>query len=227
MYERATAIILAILVFTTIIVLSSPIKDFVSSGEISDRQACKLSALSLSKIRGEDYGSFNCKTQIISDIPEDSDEQKKLVANELYSCWNIFGQGSYGYLFNNAHVQFSIVKGQVDASLKVETKCFTCSVLQKPENGFDLNDFEDYLKTHNPSSEDKSYYDILDYNNPNRKSAFVDSSSVYKNGNIDDNLRIVYFERRKKAGFGPVVFGVGVFTQEDYKKVCGGVIFGS
>ncbi len=224
-------ILLSLIVFFIVLSVSVKISSSVNSDVNKVRQQCKLSALYLSKVNSDsqEYSSFNCNTIYYSskDVPEKPEEQKKFLADEMFSCWNVFGEGKTGPLFQNSNIRFSIIKGEFSADFYVADKCFVCSVISPPEKGFFIENFLSYLKNNKPVGREYSYYYSFYDSVVDDKNFFVKKKndgyySVFSVQGYKSNkpLYTVYLEGKGKQG-------VGLYTEEEYKNICKGVLFGN
>ncbi len=226
-------IILALVVFAIVFSQSAIIVSESNSDDASIIRQCKLSALYLSKIdqavsSGQDYDSFDCKTRTLTFNPEKEDINSFL-ADEMVVCWDIFGRGKLGNIFSDKYFNVKVINPSLDINLRVADKCFVCSKIEPPEEGFVINGFLDYLKSNDPRTSDLSYYTILYNDVKDEKNRFIyyenenNYFSVFNDlNNYNKPLYVVYSEGRGYSG-------VGVYTEDEFNsgKVCKGVLFGS
>ncbi len=233
-------LLVTLLVF--FVVLTLVVKVYYSSTDDknAERQKCKISALALSKLgknlgKEESYASFDCNTLIYSseEVPEDEFELKSFLADEMYSCWGIFGEGKLGSVFADKNFYWSVWRPEIN--VLVADKCFVCSEIDPPKNGFVVDDFVGFLKNNNPPVRDESYYKILygdvsldnnrflSYKKNDEKGYFQIVDGL---NNYNKPLYVVYSE-------GKNFQGVGLYTQEELfgndkidPVVCKGVFFG-
>ncbi len=229
-----TVILASLMLFFILLSVSFKIINSTNNNFYEERKTCRLSAFYLSKTNSEDFKDFKCSTiTYTSDkVPEDPDEQKKLIANEMFYCWNVFGEGNFGTIFRNTNAGYSLSfkKGlSADFDFYVAEKCFVCSEIQPPKEGFNIDNFLFFLQNNNPPTRKHSYYEILYGTIPIEKNKFIsgkkgDKFRAVYNGldGYTDPLYVVYSE-------GKNFNGVGVYTSEEFRngEVCSGVIFGN
>jgi len=133
--EIRTIIIIALLAITFFALLSLfSVKTLFS--DILANQNCKNSvrAAMLGNVQGMDFAKeINCPTQYKT-LKGDEEQIKKQIAEEMWTCWDNFGQGKYE-LF----------------SATTDNFCAICSVIDfdktAKEGNIEINNFEEYIKS--------------------------------------------------------------------------------
>lgn len=140
----AMIIILATLI--VILFLWHPIFKLVTT-KLLPAQTCKASVWSNAafNVQGIEFvKNINCPTQY-KILKGDEDKLKKQIADEMWQCWDNFGQGKYE-LFDP----------------KTEKFCVICSVLEFEDKNEKIDDFVDYLiNAPFKGSEYNSYYEAF------------------------------------------------------------------
>lgn len=161
----------------------------------SSRDACMVSVVSNSilnaayPLEGVEFANvINCPTKnitITKNVENFDKEIKKTVADSMYECWDMFGQGKTELFADDGIF------------------CVICSIIEFKDNGKEISGFGNYLMQTSISGKEISYMDFLHgYETPNSihtlESSDSDVLDSIENTRIDtDNLQSVIFVHAK------------------------------
>jgi hypothetical protein len=134
------------------------------ANEANQKETCKKSVLMYSKtvIGGKPLSdSIKCPTKYITIKSNSDDEAKRTIANEMYDCWDNFGQGKLE-LFDTKNENF----------------CAVCSVIGFSGVKGDIDGFSEFLANEKIPTRDETYLEFLigeSQDNLKEQTAYADS----------------------------------------------------
>ena len=167
-------------------------------GELINEETCRSSVILRGSILGT-AGEFvpgasppplRCKTKQLEVKTTDENEIKRIMANEMYSCWDMLGRGRINFLkkstSNFAVEEFAITEPK--------SACVICTVIQFNENlkknPKNINLVE-YLEKNNPPLKNITYLEFFSEEEGARLPVGADITALIK---TDKDYAILFFE---------------------------------
>jgi len=182
--EREIAIIIiTLVVFVGLFFLTKAIIDNASG--VSSRKACETSVdlRAKGKIAGHTLLS-NLECETYNSTIDDTNEEiiKETIATEMFSCWNMFGEGEVDFLSD-----YDFGKG--------DNWCHICSRIEFGDDVPMINDFDGYLRDTEIPIIGESFYSYI-YGEENSK--VIDPLSGKVDLKTDETLYVVFFADKRK-----------------------------
>ncbi|MBU2497110.1 MAG: hypothetical protein KJ767_03570 [Nanoarchaeota archaeon] len=206
---------------------------YYNSPATINKETCKQSVLMRAAwimTPSEVRPPLRCKTQDVEIKTTNQDEIKREIANSMYDCWDMLGQGKVDFLGQDATKWFAI---QPD-----EPACIICSRITFADNVKtkvkNVNNLTTYLNNVKIPGKEITYsqflmddenakLEILDPSTPSSLTTNRQYAVVFMNMRGTDPLTIA----KKAAGFGGVSgVGIGLLVAKVASKLAGPVGIG-
>lgn len=206
--EVLIGIIVIIISFVIIVLFFT----FFQHKEFLDKEACRDSVVlrSLPIIgQGQSFAPLNCKTQqiVIENKKYKTDEEiKARIANEMYDCWWMMGEGK---LTPFKSLKDEVVSGEGWGFKRISSACAICSVVSFDETLKSKNsqlDIEDYLFNTNVPTKTITYMQYFTQDQDiNTK---VGAEPITTN----TDYAVIYFDIESHELWEPIVKDVGLIA---------------
>ncbi len=199
---QATIISLIILVVGAAVILI--FLHYFPFTQIVDKEACHNSVILRSQKLGEMLVPLKCKTQYITIDTSDEEKIKRIIADAMYDCWWMLGEGRYDFFPEKESVNFGLHK--------LESSCVICSVIKfsdkvKKEN-LNINIVE-YLNNHIIPGKNITYVQYFSNSNETIRPADLKLAPTIS---TSKDYAIVFMGVKSPELWEPVVKDLGILV---------------
>ena len=193
---QAKVIGLILLIVAAAIVIGFVVTEYIVGRTAIDKQDCYNTVVARNNVlaRGEivqtELIPLRCQTEDIDIKSTDETEIKKTIANSMYECWWMLGQGKMTFLKDDAYLRFT--QNDVNSEKIACVLCSTITFDEKVKKDNISLDMMEYLQDNQIVLKNMTYLDYF-LNSENSKLQVVDNQADSNEINTGQDYAVVYF----------------------------------
>ncbi len=164
-------------------------KSLISKQDCFNSVVARNNALTRGEVVQVEFYPLRCKSEEVKIDNSDEEEIQKTIANAMYDCWWMLGEGKMTFLKDKAYIRL------MPNDNSEEMACVLCSTItfnkKVKEKNLDV-DIMSYLEKTKIPLEDKTYLDFFT-NSESSKLEVIENSGDTSSINTGQDYAVIYF----------------------------------